>query len=81
MKFFKESVCILLILAMLTACGNRRSVESAPEEPPFQLVFDPEQYALAWEGGAWYLRPILTELDSVYPDEIQSHERYNQKLS
>lgn len=81
MKFFKESVCILLILAMLTACGNRRSVESALEEPPFQLTFDPEQYALAWEGGAWYLRPILTELDSVYPEEIQSHARYNQKLS
>lgn len=81
MKFFKESVCIMLILAMLTACGNKHSVESPSQEPPFQLTFDPEQYTLAWEGDGWYLRPILTELDSVYPDEIQANERYNQKLS
>lgn len=55
-------------------------MERAPQEPPFQLTFDLEQYTLAWESDAWYLRPILTELNSVYPDEIQANERYNQKL-
>lgn len=80
MRKWAKFAGILLILAVLCGCGKERPVERAPQEPPFQLTFDPEQYTLAWESDAWYLRPILTELNSVYPDEIQANERYNQKL-
>lgn len=81
MKKCVRLLFIMLILAVLCGCGKERPVEVTPEEPPFWLTFDPEQYTLTWEGGAWYLRPILAELDSVYPEEIQANERYNQKLS
>lgn len=81
MKFFREILYFVLILAMLAACGNEHPVESAPKEPPFQLTFDPEAYTLGWEGDGWYLRPIPMEADGEYPSEIQAKENYNQKLS
>ena len=71
----------MLILAILTACGDEQLLKRMPEELPFQLTFDPEKYTLEHGSDAWFLRPIPVQVVTADRQLIEMQECYNQKVS